>query len=666
MLDRAIVRGLDSLSGLTGMSYSLYDDKQNLLASSSSQDKLLATINSKDKLLAVYKEFLERQLKLSILRQDPFFVQGVTGQYHAFIPLNCAGKVMTVVAETFYTSKSDFKRFFFSEYRRATGILNKTEEDWLKDIKIYSHEEIKSILEHARTILQSLIAAEMANDRLNKYFQQSKTIISIMSDINTDYSVRNIYQIVIDSIIFLFEIDTAAFFLKKYGQYKTEAVEGRHSQLIQGMRLSADNRLIVKGLSDTASFTVMDDHELLHAGFPERINHTTLFPFYDETGEPGLLAVFNSQLDKEVCDSISNLCKLTACLCGIRRQREELELTSDRLQELSVQASSLYSFYQERDRLYEGIVSEAANLAGAEKCSLMMPHDGDMLEVRASKGFNRWLMNNVKIRKGEGIAGKVYEKGMPVLLNGEDSIRNFGTAPRSHYKTMSALSLPLKIADEIIGVLNLSDKCSGISFAKNDISTLSPFMLQASTLLKLCLCNEMMEEMKKLSMTDSLTGLFNRRYFDIRLEEEYLRAKRYNIPMSLAILDLDDFKPFNDSEGHLAGDTILKEVAYAMSSAVRSHDILTRFGGEEYAIIMPQTPQAEAFGVSERIRNNIKQNIKPTWHKYYKKYISISGGVATYPDCCKTKEDIIMCADRALYQAKRRGKDMTVLWEEPS
>ncbi len=164
-------------------------------------------------------------------------------------------------------------------------------------------------------------------------------------------------------------------------------------------------------------------------------------------------------------------------------------------------------------------------------------------------------------------------------------------------------------------------------------------------------------------MTDSLTGLFNRRYFDIRLEEEFLRARRYNLALSLAMLDIDDFKPFNDAEGHVAGDNILKEVAHIMGHAVRSHDIVARIGGEEFAIIMPQTPNSEAFRISERIRENIKNNVKPTWKKYYKKQLTICGGVATFPECCSDKNTLVKYADKALYRAKKQGKDMTVSWK---
>ena len=660
---KAIVEGLYSLSGLTRMHFALYDDKQQLLASSRTDDKLLSLLKAKSILQDPYNTFLDRQLKLAVIRVDPFIVQGFTGQYHAFIPLHYEGTTMTAVVEAFYTSETDFKKFYLSNHGRALNVTARTEEYWLKDIRIYSSEEITSVLGHARSILQTLITSEFDNGRLNKYSQQSRTIISIMSDINSDYSVRNIYQIVIDAVIFLFEIDTAAFFVRKDGQYHPEVCEGRSKEIIQDLSISVDNRLITTATSDATSVSTMSSHELLHAGFPEEINLVTFFPFPTEAGVLGILAIFNSHLDEETCESITNLCKLTAYLCEIRRKKEELELTSDRLQVLSIQASSLYSLYQDRGRLYEGIVSEASNIAGAEKCSLMMPLNKEMLQVRASKGINRWLMENVRVRKGEGISGKVYEHGMPTLINGAEALKNYGSAPRSHYKTSSSLSLPLKVADEIIGVLNLSDKRSGVSFAQSDISMLSPFLLQASALLKLCICNDTLEEMKKLSMTDALTGLFNRRYFDIRLEEEFLRAKRYNLILSLAILDIDDFKPFNDTEGHIAGDTMLKEVAFIMTSAVRSHDILARFGGEEFAIIMPQTPKAEAYHVAERIRENIKRNIKATWKKYHKKQLTICGGVATYPDCGPMKEELIRCADKALYTAKNRGKDITVSWE---
>ena len=125
-----------------------------------------------------------------------------------------------------------------------------------------------------------------------------------------------------------------------------------------------------------------------------------------------------------------------------------------------------------------------------------------------------------------------------------------------------------------------------------------------------------------------------------------------------------DLKVFNDTEGHLAGDHILKEIASIMTGTVRANDILVRFGGEEFAIIMPQTSQEEAFHVAERVRENIKTLILPTWKRFPKEQITVSIGLAMYPESGDPMENIIRYADRALYKAKMRGKDLTLSWND--
>lgn len=319
--------------------------------------------------------------------------------------------------------------------------------------------------------------------------------------------------------------------------------------------------------------------------------------------------------------------------------------------------------HKDIQHLYDNIVIEAASLADAEKCSLMLPADDkDTLRVNAASGINRWLMENVRVRKGEGIAGKVYEQGMPILIENEEKLKYFSIPSKPQFKTASCLSIPIKIADEILGVINLSDKYSGGPFSEEDIFVLNQFVTQTSILLKLTSCYRTAEEMRELSITDHLTGLFNRRYFNNRFEEELQRSKRYSLPFSLAIVDIDDFKLFNDTEGHLYGDDILKSCASIMDNTIRTNDILARFGGEEFAIIMPQTQKAEAFYVAERIRENIKNMISPTCKNFPKKNITVSIGIAIYPDCGEPINNLIKYADMALYKAKVLGKDQTAVW----
>jgi diguanylate cyclase (GGDEF)-like protein len=168
--------------------------------------------------------------------------------------------------------------------------------------------------------------------------------------------------------------------------------------------------------------------------------------------------------------------------------------------------------------------------------------------------------------------------------------------------------------------------------------------------------------MKELSITDHLTGLFNRRYFQERFTEEIHRSERYNLIFSLAIFDIDDFKLLNDTEGHPAGDSVLKELSRIARECLRANDVLCRFGGEEFAILMPQTHKDEAFIVTERIRNSIKESLVYRFKKFPRPGITVSIGLASFPEDGKSVNELIKNTDIALYKAKESGKDRTVLF----
>ncbi len=322
----------------------------------------------------------------------------------------------------------------------------------------------------------------------------------------------------------------------------------------------------------------------------------------------------------------------------------------------------LYAKCRSPQKLYFSITKAAANLVHAEKCSLMLAdRDTHALRVSAVTGCDRWLIENVSIRPGEGIAGRVYAEGIPIVTDCAESIRRYVPRPRPRFKTPSSVILPLGMGDETIGVLNLSDKRSGDPFTEDDLSVLSAFSTQVFLILKIAGCYRDLDHLRELSTTDFLTGLFNRRYFNIRLTEEHQRTERSGGMFSLAMLDIDDFKLFNDTEGHLAGDRILKEIAAVMSRSIRGNDILARYGGEEFAIIMPQTSEATAFKVAERIRSEIRNIRHAGSDRFPGRKITVSIGIAVHNNGRKPIEDVIERADIALRRAKLQGKDCTIL-----
>ncbi|MCM8771602.1 MAG: GGDEF domain-containing protein [Candidatus Omnitrophica bacterium] len=173
------------------------------------------------------------------------------------------------------------------------------------------------------------------------------------------------------------------------------------------------------------------------------------------------------------------------------------------------------------------------------------------------------------------------------------------------------------------------------------------------------------EKLNYASITDALTEVYNRRYFNIRLKEEFARAKREGYPVSIMISDLDNFKKYVDTYGHPMGDIILKELANLLKYSIRETDILCRFGGDEFAYILPFTPSKEAQIVAERLKSNVEN------YRFLKEYINdkdvkltLSIGIATFPEHGNTEEEILSKADNALFQAKNIGKNLVIVYSE--
>ncbi len=658
-----LTKAMKALSSITGLNFSLYDDRENLLIAPFREDPLLSSIRTDKKGQELYNGFLSKYLKLTLKNTKSFLIQGFTMQYHVFIPIRYKEIMLVALCDGFYMSEEDFARFYATKADKF-GLTNRTMEQWRAELKVVDSQTIENYIRSIKLLLENIISSGYEKGELNKRWQWSKTIISLTANIKSDATIEDVRQIIVDTVIFLFNIDTAAIFTRNKDFFCPESVGGRNRDIIRRLRLSKDNYLVSNAVSSRIPVSAIDSYKLKHSGFPEEIISMYLFPIYSQIGFFGFLGVFNSLLDREAFDSVNELCKLSAYLFGVRYLREQYEKHSDGLNVITRKTVQLFPHYKDQQVLCDHIVAEAAALVDAEKCSVMLPDDdGDSLSVISVKGLNKWLMKEVKIRVGEGIAGRVFQQGVPILIDNEEKLKTFSGTPKPLFKTQSCISLPLKISGETMGILNVSDKASGEPFTEKDLTVLMPFAMQSSILLKLSSCHRTSEQMRELSITDPLTGLFNRRYFDVRLEEEYQRAKRYGLNFSLAILDIDDFKALNDTEGHLAGDYALREIANIMTNSIRANDILVRIGGEEFAIIMPQTTKDEAFTVLERIRGNVCAMVLPgVKTKETGGCLTISTGIAMYPESGDSMENIIIQADKSLYSAKTSGKNRTVSW----
>lgn len=178
---------------------------------------------------------------------------------------------------------------------------------------------------------------------------------------------------------------------------------------------------------------------------------------------------------------------------------------------------------------------------------------------------------------------------------------------------------------------------------------------------------QLKEEIKIVSTTDELTGLYNRNYLHNRLEAELSRSKRYNIPLSCMLLDIDYFKVVNDIYGYDWGDVLLKEITSVLIKHARKEDIVTRYGDEEFLVLLPNTDEDNAYIFAERLRKDIERmKFKPDGEEEPHP-ITISGGIASYPfltDINETAQSLIRYAEHALYNAKKRGKNKMIQFSQ--
>ena len=303
------------------------------------------------------------------------------------------------------------------------------------------------------------------------------------------------------------------------------------------------------------------------------------------------------------------------------------------------------------NKLVDFVIEKASQVLEAEKCSLILvDYDTRELCVKGHKGIGYQFLEGGALKTEGSIARTIAHAGKPVLVVDIETDPRFHRAQRASYRTKSFISSPIISGGNVMGFIYAADKESpeGAVFTELDLKILCMIARQVAVAMENA---KLYRELSHLTITDPLTNIYNFRYFSKALDHEISNLKRHPLrPLCLCVLDVDNFKDYNDTYGHLEGDNLLQMISRAFRQNIREIDIVCRYAGDEFVIILPETTLSQSMIVAERVKNAVAglSGKRPT---------TVSSGIAQ----CKThninRYELIQRAGFALAKAKKSGKN---------
>ncbi len=350
----------------------------------------------------------------------------------------------------------------------------------------------------------------------------------------------------------------------------------------------------------------------------------------------------------------------------LERKNEEIARANHDLKSNLKETSALYQLNQAMTStldlgiLFDRMLNVLKDVIHCDEMVMLLYNQGnEELDVRKTLGLDDNLLSGVTFRLDEGITGQAArtqkQQYVPDVSQDQRSLDYKGK--KSVFGSM--VSTPMVVKNRLCGVLNLhKQKVDG--FSEKKCRVIQAIANQAAVAIENA---QLYERARNLSNTDELTGLANRRNFHAILQREQAQARRFSAQFSLIIADIDHFKLYNDTNGHLQGDIVLKKVASLLLQSTRGIDLVARFGGEEFTILLPKTTGDGAFAAGEKLRRAVEGAIFPGAEKSQPEgRITMSLGIAEFPGDSKDIYELLDLADKALYIAKEAGRNCTVSW----
>ncbi len=506
----------------------------------------------------------------------------------------------------------------------------------------------------------------MKNNAVRSFFypgRKNELIYEISAQISAELDANRLLPLIVDRIKTALGLSYCAILLKEGNDLVIRAVSEYPEEII-GKKIP-----LGQGISGRCA---LGKKEIL-------VPDLRQCDFYVHLGD----SVFRSELDVPIVfhDSVlgvlnvqsvrrnafkrsdSEFMKVLSNQIGVALHNSQVLAQMELLQDIGMKLVSIIN----PDELFALIVAETQQRLHYATCAILEVSGDHLVFKASSEEFPKELIG-LQIPIGKGITGRCALKKKVVNVG---DIRRDPDYIRSGIQDIrSEIACPVISAGELLGVLTVESKNED-AFGADDIRLLSILSLQVAVGMRNA---RMYAEIERLAITDPLTGLYNFRYFHDRLGAELARSQRYHHPLSIIMIDLDDFKIINDRFGHLAGDRVLREAAMAIRKNIRRYDepmilkgaeidIVSRYGGEEFIIIQPDTPLPGGVVCAERLRRMLEAQIGSRaglpCDENSPARVTGSFGVTAFHEG-ETMEAMIKRVDMAMYQAKEQGKNRVV------
>jgi len=516
----------DHLAKMTGLSLLTFNQSGDLLCPSSQENEICKLSQQNPIGNQRCQDDCGKQVTLAAQTGEGSFFRCHANLQVFSVPLVIENtKIILLGGKTYYSYQD------LSEFRNISEEIDIPPEQLLrisKSLPFKEEEVLKTASSFLKTMGQTLLDHTYSSVHSSGTSTLLLTLLKILGEARGTTHPKEFAPLLLNTLGVLFNIDSALFLLHQPSSKSFEVTSGfgRMRSCLNGIALKETEGLMGRLMEEAKPFTSQSLFEILKSGFPDETFRIDFFPILLEKQIEGTLVIMNTHLTPEEFDIISTLSHHVSLLfenIGLQRRSSKAGNDLSILNEMNKAIGSEL----DTERLCNIILMKSSEVIGAEQGSLMLLDDTKReLSIKAIKGLNPKIVEPIRIEPGHGISGYVAATGEPLLVENLELDQRVLQDRRTRYKTNSFISIPLKLNHRIIGVLNLADKINGEIFSEEDLHLLSSIANYASIAIERSTFYQKTEELKQISITDSLTSLLNRRYFQERMAEAVFPAVR--------------------------------------------------------------------------------------------------------------------------------------------